>query len=85
MMKKRWKNPAEIRVGVIGYGGAFNMGKAHLNEMRAAGMTPAAVADAGAVGIMFTVATRFYGTGQFLQLKRMLTYGGRRAAIATAK
>jgi predicted dehydrogenase len=42
---KRFKNPAEIKVGVIGYGGAFNMGRGHLNEMQAAGMTPAAVAD----------------------------------------
>ncbi|MEX1111459.1 MAG: Gfo/Idh/MocA family oxidoreductase [Chthoniobacterales bacterium] len=45
MMTKIWKSPAEIRVGVIGYGGAFTMGKAHLDEMRAAGMTPAAVAE----------------------------------------
>jgi len=44
-MKNRFNKPAEIRVGVIGYGGAFNMGKAHLNDMRAAGMTPAAVVE----------------------------------------
>jgi scyllo-inositol 2-dehydrogenase (NADP+) len=35
----------DIRVGVIGYGGAFNMGKQHLSQMAAAGMTPAAVAE----------------------------------------
>jgi len=34
-----------IKVGVVGYGGAFNMGKAHLNEMKRAGMTPVAVAE----------------------------------------
>ena len=42
---KRFKKPGDIKVGVIGYGGAFNMGRGHLNEMKAAGMTPVAVAD----------------------------------------
>jgi len=36
---------SDIKVGVIGYGGAFNMGRAHLSEMKAAGMTPVAVCD----------------------------------------
>jgi len=36
---------SDIKVGVIGYGGAFNMGKNHLNEMARAGMTPVAVCD----------------------------------------
>ncbi len=44
-MKQKYVKPSEIRVGVIGYGGAFNMGRSHLEEMRAAGMTPAAVAE----------------------------------------
>ena len=35
----------EIRGAVIGYGGAFNMGKAHLNGMRAAGITAVAACD----------------------------------------
>ncbi len=35
----------DIKVGVVGYGGAFNMGKKHLDEMQKAGMTPAAVAE----------------------------------------
>ncbi|MFA5206013.1 MAG: Gfo/Idh/MocA family oxidoreductase [Lentisphaeria bacterium] len=42
---KKFKKPSEIKVGVIGYGGAFNMGRAHLNEMKQAGMTPVAVAE----------------------------------------
>lgn len=42
---KRYASPAEIKVGCIGYGGAFNMGRAHLNEMKRAGMTPVAVAE----------------------------------------
>jgi predicted dehydrogenase len=44
-MKQKYVKPSEIRVGVIGYGGAFNMGRSHLTEMQAAGMTPAAVAE----------------------------------------
>jgi len=36
---------ASIKVGVIGYGGAYNMGRGHLNEMAAAGMVPTAVCD----------------------------------------
>lgn len=42
---KRYKTAADIKVGVIGYGGAFNMGRHHLNEMKAAGMTPTAVME----------------------------------------
>jgi predicted dehydrogenase len=42
---KRFAKPQDIRVGVVGYGGAFNMGKAHLTEMQKAGMTPTAVAE----------------------------------------
>jgi len=42
---KQFKTAEEIRCAVIGYGGAFNMGKAHLSQMQAAGMVPAAVAE----------------------------------------
>jgi len=42
---RRFGEAAEIKVGVIGYGGAFNMGRSHLNEMKRAGMTPVAVAE----------------------------------------
>ena len=42
---KHYKRAGDIKVGVIGYGGAFNMGRGHLNEMREAGMTPLAVAE----------------------------------------
>jgi predicted dehydrogenase len=35
----------DLKVAVIGYGGAFNMGKWHLEEMQKAGMTPVAVSD----------------------------------------
>lgn len=45
---KTYKKTSDITVGVIGYGGAFNMGRQHLKEMQAAGMTPVAVAEVDA-------------------------------------
>lgn len=42
---KQIKSASDIRAGVIGYGGAFNMGRCHLNEMDQAGMTPVAVCE----------------------------------------
>ncbi len=42
---KAYKTPADVKVAVIGYGGAFNMGKGHLEQCKAAGMTPVAVCD----------------------------------------
>lgn len=41
----KFSSADKIKVGVIGYGGAFNMGKAHLAEMHQAGMTPVAVCE----------------------------------------
>jgi len=43
---KRFSKARDIKVGVVGYGAQFNMGRQHLEEMAAAGMTPVAVADA---------------------------------------
>ncbi len=42
---KTYSSASQITVGVVGYGGAFNMGRQHLLQMRAAGMTPVAVAE----------------------------------------
>jgi scyllo-inositol 2-dehydrogenase (NADP+) len=42
---KKYKSAKEIKVGVVGYGGAYNMGHAHLSQMQAAGMTPVAVVE----------------------------------------
>jgi len=42
---KKYKKPSDIQVGVIGYGGAFNMGKGHLSQMKKAGMSPRAVCE----------------------------------------
>jgi len=40
-----FKQARQIKVGVIGYGGAFNMGRQHLTFMKRAGMTPVAVSE----------------------------------------
>jgi scyllo-inositol 2-dehydrogenase (NADP+) len=42
---KRYKAAKDVKCGVIGYGGAFNMGREHLRGMQGAGMTPCAVAE----------------------------------------
>lgn len=44
----KFKKAKDIKVGVIGYGGAFNMGRRHLTDMQAAGMTPVCVAEVDA-------------------------------------
>ncbi|MDP6040875.1 MAG: Gfo/Idh/MocA family oxidoreductase, partial [Candidatus Latescibacteria bacterium] len=41
----KFKTPQDIKVGVIGYGGAFNMGRQHLTFMKQAGMNPVAVSE----------------------------------------
>lgn len=42
---KKYSRAGDVKVGVIGYGGAFNMGKGHLSEMQKAGMSPHAVVE----------------------------------------
>src|SRR6185369_10699747 len=39
-----WANKT-VKVSAIGYGGAFNMGKMHLESCKAARLTPVAVSD----------------------------------------
>ncbi len=43
---------SDIKVGVVGYGGAFNMGRQHLNQMKDAGMTPTAVTEIDSARLM---------------------------------
>ena len=70
-MKSRFKQAKEIKVGVIGYGGAFNMGRSHLLEMQKAGMTPRAVAEPDAARL--AVATKdFPGIQVFPSVDAML-------------
>jgi len=42
---KKCPKASDLKVGVVGYGGAFNMGRVHLREMQSAGMTPCAVVE----------------------------------------
>jgi len=42
---KQFKKASDIKVGAIGYGGASNMGKLHLEQMQRAGMVPTAVME----------------------------------------
>ncbi len=41
----RFEHAQDIKVGIIGYGGAFNMGKGHMSQLIAQGATPVAVAE----------------------------------------
>jgi len=68
---KKFKSASDIKVGVIGYGGAFNMGKHHLNEMKGAGMVPTAVAeiDPSRLGV---ATTDFPGIETYTDVAEML-------------
>ena len=70
-MKSRFKQAQEIKVGVIGYGGAFNMGRSHLLEMQKAGMTPRAVAEPDAARLA-VAAKDFPGIQTFPSVDAML-------------
>ena len=68
---KTYKKASDIKVGVIGYGGAFNMGRQHLKEMQAAGMTPVAVAEVDPSRLA-VAETDFPGIGIFPSVSSML-------------
>jgi predicted dehydrogenase len=70
-MAKKYKNASDIKVGVVGYGGAFNMGRAHLSQMKDAGMTPYAVAELDASRLK-VAETDFPGIGTFATVDEML-------------
>jgi|UniRef100_UPI00404B42FD scyllo-inositol 2-dehydrogenase (NADP+) len=44
-MNASYNNPSDIKVAVVGYGGIYNMGKIHLNDVQKAGMTPRAAVE----------------------------------------
>lgn len=44
-MRPRFSQPADIKVAVVGYGGIYNMGRIHLQDVQKAGMTPRAVVE----------------------------------------
>jgi predicted dehydrogenase len=68
-------NNQNLRVGVVGYGGAFNMGKAHLNEMQKAGMIPTAVAELDEARLE-VAAKDFPGIQTYRSLTAMLKKSG---------
>ena len=70
-MKSRFKHANEIKVGVVGYGGAFNMGKMHLQDMQKAGMTPRAVAEPDASRLA-VAAREFPGIQTFASVEELL-------------
>ena len=71
---KHYASPNEIKVGVIGYGGAFNMGRQHLKEMQKAGMTPVAVAEPDETR-RAVAAQEFPGIHAYASVTEMLASG----------
>ncbi len=61
----------EIRGAVIGYGGAFNMGKSHLNWMQEAGIIPSAVCDLD-VARLEVAASDFPGVRTYTEATALL-------------
>jgi predicted dehydrogenase len=66
-----YRQASEIKVGVVGYGGSFNMGLSHLNQMKAAGMTPVAVAEVDPIRLK-AAETDFPGIETYHTLDAML-------------
>jgi len=66
-----FKKPADIKVGCIGYGGIYNMGRQHLNEMAKAGMTPVAVCELDANRLKIA-GEHFPGIQMFSSVAEML-------------
>ena len=67
----KFKRPDQIKVGVVGYGGAFNMGRQHLLQMQGAGMTPCAVAEVDPERLK-VAATDFPGIKTYASVDEML-------------
>lgn len=68
---KTYSSAKQIQVGVVGYGGAFNMGKAHLQQMKAAGMTPVAVVEVDPARLA-VATTDFPGIETYSSVTEML-------------
>ena len=61
----------KVKIGVIGYGGAFNMGRHHLTEAKRAGMVPTVVADLDA-GRLEIAKEEFPGIQTYTSIPEML-------------
>ncbi|MBI5094178.1 MAG: Gfo/Idh/MocA family oxidoreductase [Candidatus Hydrogenedentes bacterium] len=68
---KRYKKAEDIKIGVIGYGGAFNMGRGHLKEAKHAGMTPVMVCDPDRARLE-VAKTEFPGIETYASVAEML-------------
>ena len=68
---KSYPSPSEIKVGVVGYGGAFNMGRQHLQQMKDAGMTPVAVTEIDPARLA-VATTDFPGIETYASVAEML-------------
>ena len=65
----------QIRGAVIGYGGAFNMGKDHLARMQAAGITPVAACDIDPTRVAVS-STDFPGLRTYTDVPALLADDG---------
>lgn len=68
---KRYARAKDIRIAVVGYGAAYNMGRRHLQDAHRAGMTPAAVADPDAARLRAAQAD-FPGISTYPTVEAML-------------
>ena len=77
----RYASPEQIKTGVVGYGGAFEMGKHHLLEMQSSGMVPTAVAELDAERLAVAEAD-FPGIETYSTVESMLAESDTHAPIA---
>jgi len=68
---KKHHKPGSIKVAAIGYGGAFKISRMHLEQVQAAGMTPAAVCDTDPTTLKSAEAD-FPGIETYTSTKAML-------------
>jgi len=71
MKMKTFKGAEAVKCAVIGYGGAYNMGKAHMEQMQSAGMTPTAVAEIDPSRLEVAKAD-FPGIATYTEVEQML-------------
>lgn len=75
MSTNPYKEASCIKAGVVGYGGAFNMGRQHLQQMQATGMIPTAVAEVDPDRLR-VAGEDFPGIETYSSVKEMLEKSG---------
>ncbi len=68
---EQYESIDQVTVGVIGYGGAYNMGRTHLENMQKVGMVPLAVTEIDEARLDIA-KTDFPGIETYTQLDEML-------------